>query len=806
MVYSQIWKDISFDTQLDVLDYFIADGSTGEIVHTGYAKRIPGETGVTIDVNRIVEEYLNPNFENIVYADDILSIISEVVPNPEAYKNYTINDAATSAVIETFGLLYDWSYEDAWNGENGYNMSNPINGHCDPRMKIFISMGNTAETSYDWNIEYDSLLKVNPSVLYFPYPGGSANVIVTSKGNWTATTDSNWFTIDVSSHTGSYQTDITTVVVTASSTEATNNRNGVITFVNDEGKTATVKIYQYGIILYVVPETHNYGWRCETIGVSIYYNVSFTISSDSDWLIPIYGDIPEPDGSGRVQRYDIRVMAAENSTGWTRTGVVTFTNPMIEATFTGIQEMRLDNKIIYGGPDRMYAWVSSYCYNPAEEWGANPITWSYSGDTGIGMLVFDNTVTKYNGIIGPGEGRDPYPREGWVWMYTGVTRINGFMRTEGQQVVVDHNNLGQTFDDNRLLTAVTRDDHFYIPTDITLKGLPEIPYHCFHYCDSLTTFTADTALRRVGPWAFAQCPALRYVDLGPAEYVGYSAFYEDSSLETVIMSNVENMDYDPYNEGIADSVFYYCTALTSVTLCNRLKSLPTRAFIGCSSLPSITIPNTVSSIGEYCFKDCTSLSEINIPGGVKRIERAAFSGDTALTSATLGNGVEYVGISAFTDCTSLVTINIPSSVREIGGTAFSGCTSLSSITIDNGVVGIYDYAFQNCSSLTNIVIPESTTYLGNQTFDGCTSLSSITLGSNVTMYWRIGEFDYGTTFYNCTSLCEIIAKPTVAPALTSYPFENVSDTGVLHCPVGSEASYAMWMLKLPEGWTLVADL
>jgi hypothetical protein len=423
------------------------------------------------------------------------------------------------------------------------------------------------------------------------------------------------------------------------------------------------------------------------------------------------------------------------------------------------------------------------------------------------MLVFDNTVTKYNGITGPGVspgGRDAYSREGWVWMYTGVTRINGFMRTEGQQVVVDHNNLGVTFDDNRLLTAVTRDDHFYIPTDITL-GLPEIPYHCFHYCDSITAFTADAALRRVGPWALAQCPALKYVDLGPAEYIGYSAFYEDKNLETVIMSNVENMDYDPYNERAAGAVFYFCTALTSVTLCERLKSLPELAFIGCSSLPSITIPNTVSSIGERCFKDCTSLSEINIPGSVKRIESAAFSGDTALTSATLGNGVEYIGTSAFTDCTSLVTANVPSSVTIIDNYAFSGCTSLSSITVD-GVVEFGGYTFENCSSLTNIVIPDTTTNLGTHTFNGCTSLSSITLGSNVQMAWYIGGFWLGTTFYNCTSLCEIKAKPTAAPGLVAGAFENVSDTGVLHCPVGSEASYAGWMNLLPEGWTLVADL
>ena len=55
---------------------------------------------------------------------------------------------------------------------------------------------------------------------------------------------------------------------------------------------------------------------------------------------------------------------------------------------------------------------------------------------------------------------------------------------------------------------------------------------------------------------------------------------------------------------IADSAFYQCDSLVSVTLPDGVTSIGNSAFRSCFSLTDITLPDSVTSIGKDAFDDC----------------------------------------------------------------------------------------------------------------------------------------------------------------------------------------------------------
>ena len=57
-------------------------------------------------------------------------------------------------------------------------------------------------------------------------------------------------------------------------------------------------------------------------------------------------------------------------------------------------------------------------------------------------------------------------------------------------------------------------------------------------------------------------------------------------------------------------VFKGCAKLSSVTIGENVKNIPSYAFYGCTGLTSITIPNSVTNIGGSAFSGCTGLCGI----------------------------------------------------------------------------------------------------------------------------------------------------------------------------------------------------
>ena len=228
--------------------------------------------------------------------------------------------------------------------------------------------------------------------------------------------------------------------------------------------------------------------------------------------------------------------------------------------------------------------------------------------------------------------------------------------------------------------------------------------------------------------------------------IGNNAFYYCSALTSITIPESVT--------SIGSSAFSNCSSLTTITIPEGVTSIGNYAFYYCSALTSITIPESVTSIGSSAFSNCSSLTTITIPEGVTSIGNSAFSGCSSLTTITIPEGVTSIGNSAFSDCSSLTTITIPEGVTSIGNSAFSDCSSLTSITIPEGVMSIGSCAFGYCNSLTSIILPESLTSIGSRAFEDCNSLTSIIIPEGVS---RIGW----ETFFGCSRLTSITIPMSV---------------------------------------------
>ena len=103
--------------------------------------------------------------------------------------------------------------------------------------------------------------------------------------------------------------------------------------------------------------------------------------------------------------------------------------------------------------------------------------------------------------------------------------------------------------------------------------------------------------------------------------------------------------------------------------------------INTENLKTGIIEDGVTSIGQYAFYYCTALTSITIPASVKSIGSFAFSNCTSLTSITIPSSVTSIGNEAFNNCTNLTSITIPSSVTNIGEEAFCNCGVPTAVTI-----------------------------------------------------------------------------------------------------------------------------
>ena len=319
------------------------------------------------------------------------------------------------------------------------------------------------------------------------------------------------------------------------------------------------------------------------------------------------------------------------------------------------------------------------------------------------------------------------------------------------------------------------------------------------------------------------CGDYTYVLLedGGARITGYDG--EDAELTVP-----DELDGHAVRE-IGDSAFFYCVALTTVTLPEGLTTIGDDAFFLCSSLTTITLPDSLTSIGTNPFSSCDSLEKIDVspdhpvfeqidgalyekasktlvcyprgkegdsfvvPDGILAIGDSAFYGCDALTTITLPDSLASIGDEAFSYCGSLTTITLPDSLTSIGLNPFHSCDSLAKIDVspDNPVFAQIDGVLYEKATKTLIcypagkntfAVPDGILAIGDGAFSGCESLTAVTLPESLT---SIG----GSAFSFCSSLTTI----TLPDGLTT-----IGDFAFFSC-------YSLTAVTLSDSLTSIGD-
>ena len=145
-----------------------------------------------------------------------------------------------------------------------------------------------------------------------------------------------------------------------------------------------------------------------------------------------------------------------------------------------------------------------------------------------------------------------------------------------------------------------------IPASVTSIGK-----YTFNNCSSLADVviedrTSELTLGSNGSSPlFASCPLDSVYIGGKIKYntsssSGYSPFYRNTSLRTIVITDEE--------EEIYDNEFYGCTSLKNVTMGDGVKKIGNWAFSGCSNLDYFNFGSGMQSIGDETFSDCTNLT------------------------------------------------------------------------------------------------------------------------------------------------------------------------------------------------------
>ena len=309
-----------------------------------------------------------------------------------------------------------------------------------------------------------------------------------------------------------------------------------------------------------------------------------------------------------------------------------------------------------------------------------------------------------------------------------------------EMMILDENRLTKiTLPEGEYLRKVVAIDNkaIYDEAEITLSG-----------SSKLDTITLDTtgleeAKRSALPEDKFQVGDLMYKALEDGSGVAVAKYVDENVMEVVIPEEIVYGHYNYEVKEIANSAFWWCTGLTSITIPNSVTSIGWYAFYKCTALTSITIPNSVTSIGASAFWWCTGLTSIVVEKGNAVydsrencnaiIETATNTLISGCQNTIIPNSVTSIGNWAFSNCHSLTSNTIPNSVTSIGNWAFSNCHSLTSITIPNSVTSIGEYAFYKCTALTSITIPNSVTSIGSEAFRGCDALTSVTVPIHTTI-------------------------------------------------------------------------
>lgn len=179
------------------------------------------------------------------------------------------------------------------------------------------------------------------------------------------------------------------------------------------------------------------------------------------------------------------------------------------------------------------------------------------------------------------------------------------------------------------------------------EGVTTIGDRAFYYWATLKQVTLPASLESLGSYVFDGCDALTEIHVreGNSSYCDQNGVLFDAEMTTLLkypaskaettytipagVTKLESWSFIGAThlteiqlgdvQSIGEDTFYYCTALTGISLPETLSEIPSGAFAYCSALRTMQIPRDCDVIGAYAFMACDALHEITIPSHVKQI-------------------------------------------------------------------------------------------------------------------------------------------------------------------------------------------
>lgn len=134
MRYVSIAKDFYYETSASTLSYYIT--CNGRTIYSGVSVK-PSDSPVNrINIRQRVADYLEIDMPDFRDYDGV------VIPHPEQLRDFELY-SSDGTLLETYRALL--GYYDEWDGNVDEVLSDPVNGHTDPRQKIFWGSFNTTE-------------------------------------------------------------------------------------------------------------------------------------------------------------------------------------------------------------------------------------------------------------------------------------------------------------------------------------------------------------------------------------------------------------------------------------------------------------------------------------------------------------------------------------------------------------------------------------------------------------------------------------------------------------------------------------
>ena len=165
-------------------------------------------------------------------------------------------------------------------------------------------------------------------------------------------------------------------------------------------------------------------------------------------------------------------------------------------------------------------------------------------------------------------------------------------------------------------------------------GVPAIQHQTFYGCGSMKNISIPANVQSIGDDAFYSCYSLTNITIEDRETElslgsnGSSPLFSSCPLKTVYIGG--NISYST-DSSYGYSPFYRNTSLETVVITDKETEISENEFYGCSSLKNVTMGDGVTTIGNWAFSRCSALDYFEFGSGLQSIGKEAFSDCTACT-------------------------------------------------------------------------------------------------------------------------------------------------------------------------------